>query len=123
MLNICILYILAGFVDEYFDKRRKRIILAVFILGVLTTKSIGGYVELLLIVSFFMTRKITVNSLKKDIPIGIGLGVITLLTLFYGTVFDRLLNQSGSYVTRLNDTVGGLTLATKNVFIGMGFFY
>lgn len=123
MLNLALLFFITS--KKYVNlKSKKRIIIVVVIaIGVLTTKSTGGVLELIIILFYAIAKKkLTTKNLKRDIIILSLLGIVVALVIQYGSVFDKLVTKSGSFVTRSNDTLGGIQIAIEHFFIGCGFF-
>lgn len=113
------------FVLQLRNKQNKKMSIAYLIvlgLGLITTLSTTGYMAAVIVVLYYVLSK----KQKKYILPNVLIIMITLLFLFItlkqGDVFDKIINQTGSYGTRYNDTYYGFKIALQKWFFGRGLF-
>lgn len=120
-INIAILFIFSGALDDIKPKKRN-IVLWILTFGSLSTLSTTGYITLVLCFVFWMFWNPNKwNACRKIFIIGASILIIVFAALVSGAL-DKLIYRSGSYVTRMNDTVSGASVAFQNWFMGKGIF-
>lgn len=120
-LNIAILFIFSGVLDDVKPKSRY-IILGILMIGSISTKSTTGYLTLAICFVFLIFREKKKWNTRKNFMIIIAVGIAVLMIAIFGNVFDKLIYRSGSYGTRLNDMLSGLSMVFQDWFTGKGMF-
>lgn len=123
MLNIALLFLVSVMQKKKLNKRKKIILVFYFIIGILSTKSTGGFLAMLIVIIYAMAKeRLTTKNLKRDILITIFLCISSAIIIQYGSILDKLISRSGSFITRSNDTLGGFKMAIEHFWVGYGFF-
>lgn len=120
-LNLAILFIFGGALDGIKPKIRYTV-LGILMLGSLSTMSTTGYLTLAVSIAFFIFQGPKKQNTRKKMIIAIIVTVAVLYVALFGSVFDKLIYRSGSFGTRFNDTIVGLSVACQNWFMGKGIF-
>ncbi len=120
-LNIAILFIFSGALNGMKSKSRN-ILLGILLSGSLSTMSTTGYLTLAVSFGFLIFRDPKRWNIRKNMIIIIVVAAAVLGIALFGSVFDKLIYRNGSYGTRLNDTVSGLSAAFQDWFLGKGMF-
>lgn len=118
---IAILFAFSGALDGLKPKVRM-LIVGILFLGVLSTKSTTGYMALALSFIFQILHSPQKWNTRKNLIIIMGVIWGIIFVALISGVFDKLIYRSGSFGTRMNDTVSGLSVAFQNVFLGKGMF-
>lgn len=116
IVNICLLLLLANI--SMFTKKQIFFRAAIFIITILTTQSSTGYMILLIIAIF------SLKYLFKDVRIMAVLIVLAITMINFvpidKVVYDKVLNQKGSFNTRYNDIISTYKIWFKNPILGIG---
>lgn len=121
-LNIALLFLIYR-IRTLLSDRRFKIYFVIICITVLTTKSTAGYLCLILIIfSILFKKQLSRNELIIRIGIFLGILIFIYCICVFGGVFDKLLYGSGSFVTRLADTIGTFRMSFKHPIFGTGFY-
>lgn len=94
----------------------------ILIIASLSTLSTAGYISLALSILYDRTIINNAKESKKTVVFILMMIIISFVVIAYGDVFDKLINRSGSYITRANDIRSGLIIANSHPLLGLGYF-
>lgn len=122
-MHINLAFLALCYYNEMYIKR-KRLIVILFIVTILTTKSAMGYLCLLISgVSFFMTndvmRTIFGNRTKRNMLIVL-LGICSIMLELNFHIIQYFITTWESYTSRHDDTILGLLIAKDYPVFGIG---
>ena len=124
-LNLALLILLTKpkLFTESRHKKEHFISIIILSLTVFTTLSTTGYLCYIVVLGIGMlnTRKHTMHSSRTAVKLILALVAFLLIEKELGIVESKLINQQGSYSTRLNDTSVSFEIAGRRFLTGYGF--
>ena len=126
MFAIAIILALAFLLFSESDKSEKGYIkkIVILVITLLSTQSGTGMICFAILLFVFICKYgMSVNTLKNPLML---LVVIFMVVGFYyaesthGIIENKVINQGGSYGTRMEDTLTGYEIAAENFFTGTG---
>jgi hypothetical protein len=122
-LNIAIMFFICRIDKFRVNNKIEYFKLAILVITVLTTASSTGYVCLLL---NFLLYMFSLKNTKIDYKNYTLIIVLIIIFLYIestmGIASEKIINQGGSYTTRMNDTIQGYNFALRYPWIGVGLF-